>query len=167
VPNQRTRGGRRFVYQGGSAPELRGKYLFADFVPGRVFYADTKEMHSGGKLATIYERTLLTDKGQPVTMQQLVGNSPTDLRFGTDSHGELYVLSKANGKIWKIVGTRRSSVPTSAPPLPHLVPPTEAVVGSRAAPWTPEASSGIVAARRSSTGHSHTRGNHGTIDRGS
>lgn len=31
-----------FVYQGSSAPELRGKYLFADFVPGRVFYADTK-----------------------------------------------------------------------------------------------------------------------------
>ena len=31
-----------FVYQGSAAPELRGKYLFADFVTGRVFYADTK-----------------------------------------------------------------------------------------------------------------------------
>jgi hypothetical protein len=73
-------------------------------------------MHSGGELATIYELTLLTDKDEPATMQQLAGNSRTDLRFGTDSHGELYVLSKANGKIWKIVGTRRSSAPTSAPP---------------------------------------------------
>jgi glucose/arabinose dehydrogenase len=100
-----------FVYRGSSAPELRGKYLFADFVPGRFFYADTREMHTGGKLATIYELTLFADKGQPVTMQQLAGNSRVDVRFGTDSQGELYVLSKANGKIWKIIGTRRSPVP--------------------------------------------------------
>jgi hypothetical protein len=44
-------------------------------------------------------------------MQQLAGNSRIDLRFGADSHDELYVLSKANGKIWKIIGTRRSSAP--------------------------------------------------------
>lgn len=97
-----------FVYQGTNVPELRGKYLFADFVPGRVFYADTQEMHAGGKLATIYELALFTDTGQPVTMEQLAGGSRTDVRFGTDGHGELYVLSKANGKIWKITGTRRS-----------------------------------------------------------
>lgn len=101
-----------FVYQGGDAPELRGKYLFSDFVPGRVFYADAREMHSGGKLAKIYELALFTDKGQPVTMQQLAGNPRVDLRFGADSHGELYILSKANGKIWKITGTR----PVPAPP---------------------------------------------------
>jgi glucose/arabinose dehydrogenase len=100
-----------FVYRGSSVPELRGKYLFADFVPGRFFYADAHEMHTGGKLATIYELTLFTDQGQPVTMQQLAGNSRVDVRFGTDSHGELYVLSKANGKIWKIIGTRRSPAP--------------------------------------------------------
>ena len=29
-----------------------------------------------------------------------------DLRFGTDAQGELYILAKANGKIWKVVGTR-------------------------------------------------------------
>jgi hypothetical protein len=105
---QRTCGGRWFVYQGTNVPELRGKYLFADFVPGRVFYADTQEMHAGGKLATIYELTLFTDTGQLVTMEQLAGHSRTDVRFGADSNGEIYVLSKANGKIWKITGTRRS-----------------------------------------------------------
>jgi hypothetical protein len=36
-----------FVYRGSSAPALRGKYVFADFVPGRIFYADTTDMHSG------------------------------------------------------------------------------------------------------------------------
>ena len=67
-----------FVYQGNNAPELRGKYLFADFVPGRVFYADTQEMHRVGKLATVMNSR----------------SSPT--------------RAKANGKIWKIIGTRRS-----------------------------------------------------------
>jgi hypothetical protein len=100
-----------FVYRGSSVPELSGKYLFSDFVPGRVFYADTREMHSGGKLATTYELALFMDNGQPVTMQQLAGSPRVDLRFGTDSHGELYVLSKANGKIWKVIGTRRTSAP--------------------------------------------------------
>ncbi|MGH3765630.1 MAG: PQQ-dependent sugar dehydrogenase [Pseudonocardiaceae bacterium] len=97
-----------FVYRGTSVPELRGKYVFADFVPERIFFSDTREMHVGGNLARIYELSLFTDKNQRVTMEQLAGNSRADLRFGCDSHGELYVLSKANGKIWKIVGTHRS-----------------------------------------------------------
>jgi glucose/sorbosone dehydrogenase len=97
-----------FVYRGASLPELRGKYLFADFVPGRIFYADTREMHAGGSLARIYELSLFNDKNQPVTVQQLAGSARIDLRFGADSHGELYVLSKANGKVWKIIGTHRS-----------------------------------------------------------
>jgi glucose/arabinose dehydrogenase len=100
-----------FVCRGNNAPELRGKYLFADFVPGRIFYADTREMHAGGKLAKIYELALFTDKDQPVTIQQLAGKSRIDLRFGVDADGEIYLLSKANGKIWKIVGTHRSPSP--------------------------------------------------------
>ncbi|HET9892305.1 MAG TPA: PQQ-dependent sugar dehydrogenase [Mycobacterium sp.] len=100
-----------FVYWGSSVPELRGKYVFADFVPGRIFYADTKEMHSGAGLAKTYELAVFTDTGQPITMQQLAGSSRVDLRFGADSHGELYVLSKANGKVWKVTGMRRTSAP--------------------------------------------------------
>ncbi|MDQ3900322.1 MAG: PQQ-dependent sugar dehydrogenase [Actinomycetota bacterium] len=99
-----------FVYRG-SVPELRGKYVFADFVPGRIFYANAKEVHSGAGLAKIYELTVLTDTGQPTTMQQLAGSTRVDLRFGADSLGELYVLSKANGKVWKVTGVRRASTP--------------------------------------------------------
>lgn len=39
-------------------------------------------------------------------MQELAGDSRVDLRFGS-SNGELYILSKANGKIWKVTGARR------------------------------------------------------------
>ena len=59
----------------------------------------------------IYELTVLTDTGQPTTMQQLAGSTRVDLRFGADSLGELYVLSKANGKVWKVTGTHRTSAP--------------------------------------------------------
>lgn len=38
---------------------------------------------------------------------ELAGHLKVDLRFGTDGRGELYLLSKANGKIWKATGMRR------------------------------------------------------------
>jgi hypothetical protein len=59
-----------FVYEGSSAPDPRGKYLFSHIVPGRVFYADTRQIHSGGKSVTVYELALFTDGAQPATMQR-------------------------------------------------------------------------------------------------
>ena len=53
-------------------------------------------------------RRCSTSAGQPVRMQELSGpGAPgdpnrVDLRFGTDAQGELYILAKANGKIWKV-----------------------------------------------------------------
>jgi hypothetical protein len=100
-----------FVYRGSSAPALRGKYVFADFVPGRIFYADSTDMHSGASPAKIYELATFAGDDQPVIMQQLAGSSRVDLRFGIGSQGELYILSKANGKIWKVAGVRQASPP--------------------------------------------------------
>ena len=100
-----------FVYRGANVPELRGKYVFADFVPGRIFYADANEMRSGARLAKVYELAAFTGTGAPITMQQLAGSPRVDLRFGADNLGELYVLSKANGKVWKVTGTHRTSAP--------------------------------------------------------
>ena len=42
-------------------------------------------------------------------MQDLAGDSRVDMRFGIDRAGELYVLAKANGKAWKVTGTRGSA----------------------------------------------------------
>ena len=99
------------MYRGANVPELRGKYVFADFVPGRLFYADANEMRSGARLAKVYELAAFTGAGAPITMQQLAGSPRVDLRFGADNLGELYVLSKANGKVWKVTGTHRTSAP--------------------------------------------------------
>ncbi|MBM2618286.1 PQQ-dependent sugar dehydrogenase [Actinoplanes sp. LDG1-06] len=101
-----------FVYRGQDVPALRGKYVFGDLVDGRVLYTEASEMRRGRAPATIHRLNLFTATGTPVRMQDLSApGAPgdpnrVDLRFGTDARGELYILAKANGKIWKVTGTR-------------------------------------------------------------
>jgi hypothetical protein len=101
-----------FVYRGSDVPALRGKYVFGDLVNGWVFYTEADEMRRGGKPATIHRLHLYTAAGQAVGMPELSGpGAPgdpnrVDLRFGTDARGELYLLAKANGKIWQVTGTK-------------------------------------------------------------
>ncbi|HEY2204528.1 MAG TPA: PQQ-dependent sugar dehydrogenase [Pseudonocardia sp.] len=117
------------VYRGAALPDLQGKYVFGDGVTGRMFYTDVDDMtRGGGHLATIRELTLFDQSGKQITMEQvaskpdveLAGHLKVDLRFGTDARGELYVLSKANGKIWKVTATRKPAPPpVVAPAAPH------------------------------------------------
>jgi hypothetical protein len=99
-----------FVYRGRQAPDLDGKYVFGDIVDGRVFYTNEREMRRGQKRAPVYQLVLFDKTGKQVTMQDLAGDQRVDLHFGIDRAGELYLLSKANGKIWKVTGATRSSV---------------------------------------------------------
>ncbi|MET7620150.1 PQQ-dependent sugar dehydrogenase [Streptomyces sp. NPDC005408] len=97
-----------FVYRGHDAPALRGKYLYGDLVDGRILYSEASAMRRGsGQLATTYQLMLFDRTGKRVTMPELAGDTRVDLRFGRDARGELYLLSKANGKIWKVTGTRQ------------------------------------------------------------
>ncbi|WP_188187334.1 PQQ-dependent sugar dehydrogenase [Nonomuraea sp. SYSU D8015] len=104
-----------FVYRGRQLPLLRGKYLFGDIVDGQVFFTVAAEMREQtGRRATIHKPLLADATGKRVTMQELAGHNRVDLRFGRDAAGELYVLSKANGKIWKVT--------KAAWALPDVVP---------------------------------------------
>jgi hypothetical protein len=105
-----------FVYRGRNVPALRGKYVFADLVTGRIFYTHENEMHTGssGKTrAPIYQLMLYDETGRRVTSQELMNAdglgdpNRVDLRFGRDSDGELFLLSKGNGRIWRITGTKK------------------------------------------------------------
>jgi Glucose / Sorbosone dehydrogenase/Concanavalin A-like lectin/glucanases superfamily len=97
-----------FVYRGRRLGELHGSYLFADLVDGRLFATEEREMRRGsGELAQIRELAVFTRAGAEVTMPILAGDARVDLRFGRDAEGELYLLAKANGKVWKIVGVKR------------------------------------------------------------
>ncbi|GAA2190909.1 PQQ-dependent sugar dehydrogenase [Micromonospora lupini] len=101
-----------FVYRGRAVPALRGKYVFGDLVDGRVLYTEANEMRRGHGLAPIHQLALFDAAGGPVRMRDLSGpGAPgdpnrVDLRFGTDAAGELYLVAKANGTIWKVTGVR-------------------------------------------------------------
>jgi len=102
-----------FVYRG-KLKALRGEYVFGDGVNGRMFHVDAARMSHGSALARVHELTLRED-GKQVTMRDIAsdpgvltaGKPRVDLRLGIDNDGELYVLSKSNGKIWRITAAAR------------------------------------------------------------
>jgi glucose/arabinose dehydrogenase len=98
-----------FVYRGNAVPALRGKYVFGDLVDGRIFYTNAADMVRGGGLAPLYQLRVYNSSGTQTTMSSLAGDSRVDLRLGLDHAGELYVLAKANGRIWKVTATRGSA----------------------------------------------------------
>ena len=90
-----------FVYRGTAVPQLAGQYLLGDIVNGRIFHVAVDGLNPGAQ-ATLQELRLLRG-GSPVTLRTLVGGSSgrVDLRFGQDEAGEMYVLTKQDGKIRK------------------------------------------------------------------
>ncbi len=110
-----------FVYRGSALPALRGKYVFGDLVRGNIYFTNASEMIRGGPLATVYEFRIFNPAGTRVTMQDLAGDSRVDMRFGIDRAGELYVLAKANGRAWKVTGTRGSTSAVHPSLEPNLV----------------------------------------------
>jgi hypothetical protein len=51
----------------------------------------------------------ITLNGVPETLQQLSESKRVEIRFGKDKQGELYILTKADGKIYKIVSANAGS----------------------------------------------------------
>lgn len=107
-----------FVYEGSAIPELSGMYVFADLVNGRLFYFDASDIEPGqaaekGQLAKIYELRLSFD-GEEKSLIEITSfansyqpGQRVDLRLGTDALGELYLLTKSDGWIRKLVPLRK------------------------------------------------------------
>jgi hypothetical protein len=121
--------GSGFVYDGKAIPALRGKYVFTDLTTGRVWYASYRDMLAAddGKpdtLAPITEVKVSWNKNVYESMFQIIlntyhvrgGKSPllptpqevatrgrADVRFAVDAAGELYLYSKGDGMIRKVV----------------------------------------------------------------
>lgn len=113
-----------FVYRGSQLPALKGKLLFSDITTGRMWYANIADVRAAddGKpetLAPIHEvesniRSLVDasyrargGKGETLPGASAVsGRGRVDLRFAVDDDGELYVLTKPDGMIRKVVGAR-------------------------------------------------------------
>ena len=108
------------VYRG-PLKDLRGLYVFGDIVDGRVLWTEADRMRQElDAEAPIHEMALFDTSGRQLRMTDLARDVRVDLRFGTDAKGGLYLLSKANGTIWEIVGTKRAK-PVSVV-LPALAP---------------------------------------------
>jgi glucose/arabinose dehydrogenase len=93
-----------FAYSGSAVPELAGMVVLSELVSGRLFYYDPLAM-VGTTPAILYELGL-TMNGATVTLSQLDGNpgpgGRVDLRMGADNNGELYLVSKTFGDIYRL-----------------------------------------------------------------
>jgi mono/diheme cytochrome c family protein len=90
-----------FEYWGSAIPSLKGKYLFGDIVKGRLFYVEMKDLKLGSQ-APIREWQV-TVNGVKKTLTELCGAKKVDVRFGRDHLGEIYVMTKPDGKVYRLV----------------------------------------------------------------
>jgi len=89
-----------FVYRGKWIEALKGTYVFADLASGRLFEARAADMMNDN--AAIKKLAILDQEGRATSLAALAGRNRAEIRFGWDSDGEMYILSKANGMIWKV-----------------------------------------------------------------
>jgi glucose/arabinose dehydrogenase len=96
-----------YEYTGTDISELTGKYFFGDITSGRLFYINLSEVQSGQQ-ANIKE-WLVSFEGRVISLEDLCKNKRVDLRFGRDALGELYLFTKPDGKIYRLIGAERQS----------------------------------------------------------
>jgi glucose/arabinose dehydrogenase/cytochrome c2 len=96
-----------FEYKGTTIPQLMGKFVFGDIGTGRLFFVNVKDLKLGQQ-ATI-KKWNISLNAQPTTLAQLCGSDRVDMRFGMDSKGELYILTKADGKVYRLVNATKKS----------------------------------------------------------
>ena len=91
-----------FVYRGDAIPQLSGSFVFGDIVKGGVFYVDA-DVLTLGEQATVRALTLLDDAGNEVDFLELVGGQRADIRFALDATGEMYLMSKQDGVVRRLI----------------------------------------------------------------
>lgn len=97
-----------FPYEGSAIPALQGKYIIAELVRGRLFYIDRENLEPGNPAEM--KELRLEIEGQEQDLIDVVGypntyrNGPrADLRLGIDEDKELYLLTKGDGWVRKLV----------------------------------------------------------------
>lgn len=78
-----------FVYRGPGVPELQGKYVYGDYVSGRIW--------------------ALTFEGTTVVSNEQVASLRAIASFGVDADGELYLAERNDGRIYRFVPTANTS----------------------------------------------------------
>lgn len=89
-----------FEYSGRAVPALKGKYLFGDIPSGRLFYIDMADVKQGRQ--ALVKEWKITINGVTKSLNELCGSKRVDLHFGRDAQGEMYILTKADGRVYKL-----------------------------------------------------------------
>ena len=113
-----------FVYRGTRVPALKGKLIFGDITTGRIWYAEMADVlraddadpatvapihEVDAGLRRLAEETFRARGGRGDALPgaaAVSGRGRVDMRFGEDSDGELYILTKSDGMIRHVVGFR-------------------------------------------------------------
>ncbi len=109
-----------YVYRGSLFPDLYGNYIFGDIPSGRVFHFPVADVEEG-RLAEIKELNFLDDKGDRTTFLKIVNGDRADLRFGIDDKGELYFLTKADGKVRRLKANPLTTTSKASPVAASLL----------------------------------------------
>ena len=91
-----------FVYRGRLVPELAGKYIFGDLASGALFYADAQSLEAGSK-TQIFQLRIFYHGVETTMANGVLHSGRADLRIGMGEDGEIYVLTKTDGAIRKVV----------------------------------------------------------------
>jgi hypothetical protein len=83
-----------YVYRGNAIASLQGKYIFGDYVAGKIFSLDYN-----GTIASNFQD--ITAQLFPTRTGGFNLLSPSS--FGEDANGELYICDIAAGSVYKIV----------------------------------------------------------------
>ncbi len=71
---------------------------------GRLFYTEMADIQLG-KQAPIKEWQIEVD-GTRRTLVELCASNRVDLRFGQDAKGEMYLITKPDGKVYRFVSAK-------------------------------------------------------------
>ena len=109
-----------YVYRGAAIPSFHGKYVFGDITSGLLYAVDESLLELPGSTVTggtpAPPKTVgIKVAGTLTTFKSVVGGTRADLRFGVDHSDELYMLSKQNGTIYRVLDDPDSGV--NEPPI--------------------------------------------------
>jgi mono/diheme cytochrome c family protein len=111
-----------FVYRGTKIPALHGKLIFGDITTGHLWTADMADVlaaddGNAATMAPVHEldghlRRIVLDRfhargGRGAALPgngAVAGKGRVDVRFAADGAGELYLLTKSDGMIRRVIG---------------------------------------------------------------
>ena len=96
-----------YVYRGSEVSSLVDHYVFGDLNSGRMFVAHIDDLDGSGVAPFETVRLIDVASDSEQTLKWMVGGgvpaNRTDLRFGRDDAGEIYLVTKPDGTVRKLV----------------------------------------------------------------